>query len=60
MAEASAPPIFPIGTTLINLTGSLLLGQQGRYRTSLTNGIGMFVMALLFAGLGLWLGSLPW
>lgn len=92
---------FPIGTTLINVTGSLLLGfvtalalthslptewrliigtgflggyttfstasfetvrlaQQGRYGAALANGIGMFVIALLAAGFGLWLGSLPW
>ena len=90
---------FPIGTTIINVTGSFLLGlvtsvalahglptewrivigtgflggyttfstasyetvrlaQQRRYRAALVNGFGMLVLALLAAGLGLWLGSL--
>ncbi|MBG6215030.1 CrcB protein [Cryobacterium sp. CAN_C3] len=92
---------YPLGTTVINVTGSLLLGlvtglalahamplewrlilgtgflggyttfstasfetvrlaQQGRYAAALTNGLGMFLGALLAAGAGLWLGSLPW
>lgn len=90
---------FPLGTTVINVTGSLLLGfvtalatahtlpvewrvvigtgflggyttfstasfetvrlaQQRRYRAALLNGFGMLALALLGAGLGLWLGSL--
>ncbi|GAB3033839.1 fluoride efflux transporter CrcB [Parafrigoribacterium mesophilum] len=92
---------FPLGTTVINVTGSLLLGlitglalthamptewrlilgtgflggyttfstasfetvrlaQAGRYVAALGNGLGMFAVALLAAGAGLWLGSLPW
>lgn len=92
---------FPLGTTVINVTGSLFLGlvtglalthalptewrlilgtgflggyttfstasfetvrlaQEGRYAAALGNGLGMFVLALLAAGAGLWLGSLPW
>lgn len=90
---------YPIGTTIINVTGSFLLGlvtglalahglpaewravlgtgflggyttfstasyetvrlaQQRRYRAALVNGIGMLVLALAAAGLGLWLGQL--
>jgi CrcB protein len=90
---------YPIGTTIINVTGSFLLGlvtglalahglppewravlgtgflggyttfstasyetvrlaQQRRYRAALLNGIGMLVLALAAAGLGLWLGQL--
>lgn len=90
---------FPLGTTVINVTGSFLLGlvtglaianglpaewrailgtgflggyttfstasyetvrlaQQGRYRAALFNGVGMLVLALAAAGLGLWLGEL--
>ena len=90
---------FPIGTTIINVTGSFLLGlvtglalahglppewravlgtgflggyttfstasyetvrlaQQRRYRAALVNGVGMLVLALAAAGLGLWLGEL--
>ncbi|WP_426517711.1 fluoride efflux transporter CrcB [Diaminobutyricibacter sp. McL0618] len=90
---------FPIGTTIINVTGSFLLGvvtslalahglppewrvvlgtgflggyttfstasyetvrlaQQRRYRAAVVNGFGMLVLALLAAGLGLWLGAL--
>ena len=92
---------YPLGTTVINVTGSFLLGlitglapthgiplewrlilgtgflggyttfstasfetvrlaQQGRYAAALANGLGMFIAALLAAGAGLWLGSLPW
>lgn len=92
---------YPLGTTVINVSGSLLLGfvtglalthslpmewsliigtgflggyttfstasfetvrlaQQGRYAAALGNGLGMFLAALLAAGLGLWLSSLPW
>lgn len=92
---------YPLGTTVINVTGSLLLGlvtglaithaltpewrlvlgtgflggyttfstasfetvrlaQEGRYAAALTNGLGMFVAALIAAAGGLWLGSLPW
>jgi fluoride exporter len=90
---------YPIGTTIINVTGSFLLGlvtglalahglppewravlgtgflggyttfstasyetvrlaQQRRYRAALVNGVGMLVLALGAAGLGLWLGQL--
>ena len=90
---------YPIGTTIINVTGSFLLGlvtglalahglppewravlgtgflggyttfstasyetvrlaQQRRYRAALVNGVGMLVLALAAAGLGLWLGQL--
>ncbi|GAA2053075.1 fluoride efflux transporter CrcB [Leifsonia soli] len=90
---------FPFGTTVINVTGSFLLGlvtglalahglppewravlgtgflggyttfstasyetvrlaQQRRYRAALFNGVGMLVLALAAAGLGLWLGQL--
>lgn len=90
---------YPLGTTVINVTGSLLLGlvtglglthgippewrlilgtgflggyttfstasfetvrlaQQGRYGAALTNGLGMFLAAVLAAGAGLWLGTL--
>ena len=90
---------FPIGTTIINVTGSFLLGlvtglalahglapewravlgtgflggyttfstasyetvrlaQQRRYRAALVNGVGMLVLALAAAGLGLWSGQL--
>lgn len=90
---------YPLGTTVINVTGSLLLGlvtglalthtlptewrlicgtgfiggyttfstasyetvrlaQAGRIAAAFANGIGMFVVALLAAGAGLWLGSL--
>lgn len=90
---------FPLGTTVINVTGSFLLGlvtglalahglppewrailgtgflggyttfstasyetvrlaQQRRYRAALFNGVGMLVLALAAAGLGLWLGGL--
>lgn len=90
---------FPLGTTVINVTGSFLLGlvtglalahglppewravlgtgflggyttfstasyetvrlaQQRRYRAALFNGVGMLVLALAAAGLGLWLGQL--
>jgi CrcB protein len=90
---------FPLGTTVINVTGSLLLGlvtglalahglppewravlgtgflggyttfstasyetvrlaQQRRYRAAFVNGVGMLVLALAAAGLGLWLGQL--
>jgi CrcB protein len=90
---------FPLGTTVINVTGSFLLGlvtglalahglppewravlgtgflggyttfstasyetvrlaQQRRYRAALLNGVGMLVLALAAAGLGLWLGQL--
>jgi fluoride exporter len=90
---------FPLGTTVINVTGSFLLGlvtglalanglpvewrvilgtgflggyttfstasyetvrlaQQRRYRAALFNGVGMLVLALGAAGLGLWLGQL--
>lgn len=90
---------FPLGTTVINVTGSFLLGlvtglalvhglppewravlgtgflggyttfstasyetvrlaQQRRYRAALMNGVGMLVLALAAAGLGLWLGQL--
>ncbi|WP_348789638.1 fluoride efflux transporter CrcB [Leifsonia sp. NPDC080035] len=90
---------YPLGTTVINVTGSFLLGlvtglalahglpaewrailgtgflggyttfstasyetvrlaQQRRYRAALFNGVGMLVLALAAAGLGLWLGGL--
>ena len=90
---------YPIGTTVINVTGSLLLGlitglaihhgmppqwhlilgsgflggyttfstasvetvrllQDGRYRAAVINGLGMLVVSVLAASLGLWLGSL--
>jgi CrcB protein len=90
---------YPLGTTVINVTGSFLLGlvtglalahglpaewravlgtgflggyttfstasyetvrlaQQRRYRAALVNGVGMLVLALAAAGLGLWLGEL--
>ena len=90
---------FPLGTTVINVSGSFLLGlvtglalahglppewravlgtgflggyttfstasyetvrlaQQRRYRAALFNGVGMLVLALAAAGLGLWLGQL--
>jgi CrcB protein len=90
---------FPIGTTVINVTGSFLLGfvtglaaahglppewrailgtgflggyttfstasyetvrlaQQRRYRAAFFNGVGMLVLALAAAWLGLWLGGL--
>ncbi|MGN6425842.1 MAG: fluoride efflux transporter CrcB [Leifsonia sp.] len=90
---------FPLGTTVINVTGSFLLGlvtglalahglppewrailgtgflggyttfstasyetvrlaQQRRYRAALFNGVGMLLLALPAAGLGLWLGGL--
>jgi CrcB protein len=90
---------YPLGTTVINVTGSLLLGlvtglalthalpaewrlicgtgflggyttfstasyetvrlaQAGRIAAAFANGIGMFVVALLAGGAGLWLGSL--
>lgn len=89
---------FPFGTTVINVTGSFLLGlvtglalvhglpaewrtvlgtgflggfttfstasyetvrlaQQRRYRAALFNGVGMLILALAAAGLGLWLGE---
>jgi CrcB protein len=90
---------YPLGTTVINVTGSFLLGlvtslalahglppewrailgtgvlggfttfstasyetvrlaQQRRYRAALLNGVGMLLLALAAAGLGLWLGRL--
>ena len=90
---------YPLGTTVINVTGSFLLGlvtglaldhglpaewravlrtgflggyttfstasyetvrlaQQRRYRAALVNGVGMLVLALAAAGLGLWLAEL--
>lgn len=90
---------YPLGTTVINVTGSFLLGvvtglalahvlssewrlivgtgfmggyttfstasfetvrlaQQGRYAACLANAFGMFVVAFLAGGLGLWCGSL--
>lgn len=90
---------FPLGTTVINITGSFLLGlvtglalahglppewravlgtgflggyttfstasyetvrlaQQRRYRAALFNGVGMLLLALVAAALGLWLGGL--
>ena len=90
---------YPIGTTVINVTGSLLLGlitglaihhgmpaqwhlilgsgflggyttfstasvetvrllQDGRYPAAVINGLGMLVVSVLAAALGLWLGSL--
>ncbi|WP_417564017.1 fluoride efflux transporter CrcB [Microbacterium sp.] len=87
---------FPLGTTVINVTGSFLLGvvtglaaglgpwaavlgtgllggyttfstasyetvrlaQARRWRAAAANGFGMFVLALLAAGLGLWVGDL--
>lgn len=90
---------YPLGTTVINVTGSFLLGlvtglalahglppewravlgtgflggyttfstasyetvrlaQQRRYRAALVNGVGMLLLALAAAGLGLWLGQL--
>ncbi|MGN6762048.1 MAG: fluoride efflux transporter CrcB [Leifsonia sp.] len=90
---------YPLGTTVINVTGSFLLGlvtglalahglpaewravlgtgflggyttfstasyetvrlaQQRRYRAAFVNGVGMLVLALAAAGLGLWLGEL--
>ncbi|GIT78347.1 hypothetical protein LLS1_00160 [Leifsonia sp. LS1] len=90
---------FPLGTTVINVTGSFLLGlvtglalanglpaewrailgtgflggyttfstasyetvrlaQQRRHRAALFNGVGMLLLALAAAGLGLWLGQL--
>jgi CrcB protein len=90
---------YPLGTTVINVTGSFLLGlvtglalahglpaewravlgtgflggyttfstasyetvrlaQQRRYRAAYVNGVGMLVLALAAAGLGLWLGEL--
>ncbi|MFF2050782.1 fluoride efflux transporter CrcB [Leifsonia sp. NPDC058194] len=90
---------FPLGTTVINVTGSFLLGlvtglalanglpaewrailgtgflggyttfstasfetvrlaQQRRYRAAAFNGVGMLLLALAAAGLGLWLGEL--
>jgi CrcB protein len=33
------------------------LAQQRRYRAALFNGVGMLVLALAAAGLGLWLGG---
>lgn len=97
--KAKVPVGFPLGTTVINVTGSFLLGlvtglalahglppewravlgtgflggyttfstasyetvrlaQQRRYRAALVNGVGMLVLALAAAGLGLWLGQL--
>ena len=90
---------YPFGTTVINVTGSFLLGlvtglalvhglppewrailgtgflggyttfstasyetvrlaQQRRYRAALFNGVGMLILALGAAGLGLWVGGL--
>lgn len=90
---------YPVGTTVINVTGSLLLGfvtglaighglpqqwqlilgtgflggyttfstasvetvrllQAGRYGSALGNGLGMLLLSLLAASLGLWLGTL--
>lgn len=90
---------FPLGTTVINVAGSFLLGlvtglalahglpaewrailgtgflggfttfstasyetvrlaQQHRYRAALFNGLGMLLLALAAAALGLWLGEL--
>lgn len=90
---------IPLGTTVINVTGSFLLGlvtglalahglpaewravlgtgflggyttfstasfetvrlaQQRRYRAAAFNGVGMLLLALAAAGLGLWLGQL--
>nr|WP_274636353.1 CrcB family protein [Microbacterium bovistercoris] len=87
---------YPVGTTVVNVTGSLLLGvvtglasglgpwalvlgtgllggyttfstasfetvrlaQQGRWRAATANAFGMLLLALLAAGLGLWLGGL--
>lgn len=90
---------FPLGTTVINVTGSFLLGlvtglalanglpaewravlgtgflggyttfstasfetvrlaQQRRYRAAAFNGVGMLLLALAAAGLGLWVGQL--
>lgn len=90
---------FPAGTTVINVTGSFLLGlvtgwaiahglppewrailgtgflggyttfstasyetirlaQQRRYRAALFNGVGMLLLAVAAAALGLWLGTL--
>lgn len=34
------------------------LAQQRRYRAALFNGVGMLLLALAAAGLGLWLGAL--
>jgi fluoride exporter len=90
---------YPVGTTVINVTGSLLLGlitglaifhglpqqwhlilgsgflggyttfstasvetvrllQAGRYASAVVNGLGMLVLSVLAAAVGLWLGSL--
>jgi CrcB protein len=90
---------YPLGTTVINVTGSLILGfftglalshlvspqwelvlgtglmggyttfstasyetvrliQSRRYALALTNGIGMLVVSVAVAALGLWLGSI--
>lgn len=90
---------YPLGTTVINVTGSLLLGvvaglalahglpqswrlilgtgflggfttfstasvetvrllRAGRYGSAAANGLGMLVLSVLAAALGLWLGAL--
>jgi crcB protein len=90
---------YPLGTTVINVSGSLLLGlvtglalmhalpqpwhlalgtgflggyttfstasfesvrllQDGRYLAALSNGLGMLVVSVAAAALGLWLGTL--
>ena len=90
---------YPVGTTVINVSGSLLLGlitglaishglpqqwhlilgsgflggyttfstasvetvrllQAGRYASAVVNGLGMLVLSVLAAAVGLWLGSL--
>jgi fluoride exporter len=89
---------YPLGTMIINLSGSFLLGlvvgltghvlspewrlvlgtgflggyttfstasvetvrllQAGRYASAVVNGLGMLVLSVLAAAVGLWLGSL--
>jgi len=40
------------------ITAIVRLAQQRRYRAAFVNGVGMLVLALAAAGLGLWLGEL--
>jgi CrcB protein len=99
LVKARLKIVFPIGTTIINVTGSFLLGlvtgltsaavlsaewqliigggllggyttfstasfetvrliQDRRYAAGLLNGVGMLVVAVLAATLGLWVGRL--